>query len=245
MKGFHKGLAEDDLKSKIYDKVLFRRLVAFLKPYKSLVFISFILLLLITGTNLLAPVITQRAVDEVIVSNKNLLEFSIEYKRADFVSKYPRIKFKEYNFNDNYYLIFPNKKINYIPKTEVQELKESGRLHLKIVILQNKPDIQQILSTTEFVEISEDQLVVQNFDLISLRENNDLTKEQLRLLRREDINKLKLYGLMFFIVVFLQLLFTYFQIYFVNYAAQYAMYDLRRDLFYRLERSRRRSYMAY
>lgn len=236
MKGLHKGLAKDDLKSKIYDKVLFRRLVAYLKPYKFLVFISFILLLLITVTNLLAPVITQRAVDEVIVSNKNLLEFSIEYKRADFVKKYSRIKFKEYDFNDKYFLIFPNKKINFIPKTEIQELKESGKLLLKITVLQNKPEIQQILSTTEFVEISEDQLVVQNADLIELRENNDLTKEQLKLLRREDINKFKLYGLLFFTVVFLQLLFTYFQIYFVNYAAQYAMYDLRRDLFYRLER---------
>jgi len=236
VKGFHKGLAEDDLKSKIYDKVLFRRLVAYLKPYISLVFISFILLLLITGTNLLAPVITQRAVDEVIISNKNLLEFSSEHNKTDFVKKYSKIKFKEYDFNDKYYLIFPNKKINFISKMEVRELKESGRLHLKIAVLQNKPEIRQILNTTEFVEISEDQLVVQNSDLVELRENNDLTKEQLRLLRREDINKLKLYGLLFFIVVSLQLLFTYFQIYFVNYAAQYAMYDLRRDLFYRLER---------
>ena len=153
MKGFHKGLAEDDLKSKIYDKVLFRRLVAYLKPYISLVFISFILLLLITGTNLLAPVITQRAVDEVIVSNKNLLAFSSEHNKTDFVKKYSKIKFKEYDFNDKYYLIFPNKKINFIPKTEVQELKESGRMHLKIAVLQNKPDIQQILNITEFVEI--------------------------------------------------------------------------------------------
>ncbi|MBL7148814.1 MAG: ABC transporter ATP-binding protein [Candidatus Cloacimonetes bacterium] len=236
MKGLHKGLAKDDLKSKIYDKVLFRRLVAYLKPYKFLVFISFILLLLITGTNLLAPVISQRAVDEVIVSNKNLLEFTSEHNKTDFIKKYSRIKFKEYDFNDKYYLIFPNKKINFIPKTEIKELKESGKLLRKITVLQNKLEIQQILSTTEFVEISEDQLVVQNADLIELRENNDLTKEQLKLLRREDINKLKLYGLLFFGVVSLQLLFTYFQIYFVNYAAQYAMYDLRRDLFFRLER---------
>ncbi|MBT5420558.1 MAG: ABC transporter ATP-binding protein, partial [Candidatus Cloacimonetes bacterium] len=43
-------------------------------------------------------------------------------------------------------------------------------------------------------------------------------------------------GILFFAVISLQLFFTYFQVYFVNIAAQKAMYDLRRDLFYKLER---------
>ena len=106
MNQINKGMQEDVIQSKLYDKVLFRRLIVYLNPYKFLVYISFFLLLLITSVNLLAPVITQRAVDEVIVSNNNLLKFSRENEKSEFVEKYSRIKFKEFIFGDNYYLIF-------------------------------------------------------------------------------------------------------------------------------------------
>ncbi|MCK4655254.1 MAG: hypothetical protein KAU01_12500, partial [Candidatus Cloacimonetes bacterium] len=137
MRNLHKGLSEDIIKGKIYDKDLFKRIIIYLKPYRLLVIISFILLLLITATNLLSPVITQRAVDEIIVSNRNLIKFPDEYKENNFIQKYPKIKFTEFKFDDRFYLLFPNKKINFIEKNVIEELTDSGRFYAKIVILEN------------------------------------------------------------------------------------------------------------
>jgi ATP-binding cassette, subfamily B, multidrug efflux pump len=231
-----KGLVEDQIQGKIYDKVLFTRLIKYLKPYKLLVAISFVLLLLITGTNLLSPVITQRAVDRVILSNNNLIIFENKLQADKFSAEYPRIKFKSHSFEGSTYLIFPNKKINFIPKQKIEELKESSKILLKIAVLNNTEEVRKILSQEIFVEISDEEIVILNSTISEMKEAGNISKEDIRLLRKKDFDKLTIYGILFFVVITLQLVFTYFQVYFVNIAAQKAMYDLRRDLFYKLER---------
>ncbi|MBT4576591.1 MAG: hypothetical protein HOB92_09005, partial [Candidatus Cloacimonetes bacterium] len=236
MSKLEKGLAEDQIQGKIYDKVLFSRLIKYLKPYKLLVAISFVLLLLITGTNLLSPIITQRAVDRVILSNNNLIEFNNLLEADKFAEEFYRIKFKKYEFAGKGFLFFPNKRINFIPKQRIEDLKESGKILQKIAVINNTEETQKLLSEIEFIEISDEELVVLNATLNELKDNDNLSREQLKTLRKRDFDKLTFYGILFFAVISLQLFFTYFQVYFVNIAAQKAMYDLRRDLFYKLER---------
>jgi len=236
MRNLQKGLSEDTIQSKSYDKDLFKRIIVYLKPYKLLVIISFILLLFITATNLLAPVITQRAVDEIIVSNKNFIEFPDEYEKNDFIQKYSKIKFTEYKFEDKFYQIFPNKKINFIEKEVIKKLTDSGRFYAKIVVLENTQQNKDLLKSIRIEEISDDKMVVLSSELNGLKKSSEITKEELKSLRINDIKKLRIYGLIFFAVVTLQLVFAFFQIYSINYASQHAMYDLRRDLFLRLEK---------
>ncbi len=236
MSRLDKGLAEDQIQGKIYDKVLFSRLIKYLKPYKLLVSISFVLLLLITATNLLSPIITQRAVDRVILSNNNLIEFNSLSEAKEFSKEYKRIKFKQYEFTGKGYLFFSNKKINFIPKQRIEDLKESGKILQKIAVLNNTKEVLKLLSGIDFVEISNEELVVLNSILSELKDSGNLNREQMKLLRKRDFDKLTFYGILFFMIISLQLFFTYFQVYFVNIAAQKAMYDLRRDLFYKLER---------
>ncbi|MDO9577472.1 MAG: ABC transporter ATP-binding protein [Candidatus Cloacimonadales bacterium] len=236
MSKIDKGLVEDQLQGKIYDKVLFTRLIKYLKPYKLLVAISFVLLLLITGTNLLSPVITQRAVDRVILSNNDLIKFENLSQAEEFSAEYPRIKSKQYEFGGNGYLIFPHKKINFIPKSKIEELQESGKILQKIAVLNNTEEVRKILSNEDFIEISNQEIVILNSTIADMKEAGNISKEDIRLLRKKDFDKLILYGILFFAVITLQLVFTYFQVYYVNVAAQKAMYDLRRDLFFKLER---------
>jgi ATP-binding cassette, subfamily B, multidrug efflux pump len=236
MSQIDKGLVEDQIQGKIYDKVLFARLIKYLKPYKLLVAISFILLLLITGTNLLSPVITQRAVDRVILSNNDLVKFDEPAEAEDFSIEYPKIKPQQYKFNGKAYLIFPHKKINFIPKQKIEELKESDNILLKIAVLNNTTEVRHILSNVDFIEISSEEIVVLNSTISEMKQAGNISREEIKLLRKKDFDKLTWYGIIFFVVITLQLLFTYFQVYFVNVAAQKAMYDLRRDLFYKLER---------
>lgn len=236
MNKLDKGLAEDQIQGRIYDKVLFPRLIKYLKPYKLLVIISFILLLFITATNLLSPIITQRAVDRVILSNNNLIKFNNLSEAEEFSAEYPKIKFKQYEFASKGYLIFPKKKINFIPKQKIEYLKETGKILLKIAVLNNTEEVQSLLSEVNFIEVSGEELVVLNSTITELKNSGNLSREQLKIIRKRDFDKLIFYGILFFIVITSQLIFTYFQVYFVNIAAQKAMYDLRRDLFYRLER---------
>jgi len=211
-----KGLVEDQIQGKIYDKVLFSRLIKYLKPYKLLVAISFVLLLLITGTNLLSPVITQRAVDRVILSNNNLIKFDDFEDAEDFAAEYPRVKFRKSSFGGNAYLIFPNKKINFIPKPRIDELKESDMILLKIAILNNDQNVRNYLSNQDYIEISGDELVIPNSTLTEMKEAGILNKEEMKFIRKRDFDKLTLYGILFFVVITLQLFFTYFQVYFQN-----------------------------
>jgi len=236
MRKLEKGLSKDTVQGKIYDKDLFRRIIAFLKPYKLLVLISFILLLLITVTNLLAPMITQRAVDEIIVSNRNLIKFDDENIKNGFIQKYSKVKFTEFKFDDKFFLLFPNKKINFIEKKVIKKLTSSDRFYAKIVILENTQQNKDLLQSIRIEEISDDKIIVLNSELNELKKSDEITKKELKSLRINDIKKLKIYGLIFFAVISLQLVFTYFQIYSINFASQHAMYDLRRDLFLRLEK---------
>ena len=199
MSKLDKGLAEDQIQGKIYDKVLFSRLINYLKPYKLLVTISFVLLLLITATNLLSPIITQRAVDRVILSNNNLIEFDNLLEAEEFSSEYPRIKFKHYEFAGKGYLFFPNKKINFIPKQKIENLKESGKILQKIAVLNNTNEVQDLLSEIDFVEISNEELVVRNSTLTELKDTGNLSREQMKILRKRDFDKLTFYGILFFI----------------------------------------------
>ncbi|MCK4694324.1 MAG: hypothetical protein KAT74_01105, partial [Candidatus Cloacimonetes bacterium] len=223
MRNLQKGLSEDIVKGKIYDKVLFKRLVAYLKPYKRLVIISFILLLFITVTNLVSPVIAQRAVDEIIVSNRNLIEFDDEYEKNEVIKKYPKIKFKDFKFNNKFYLLFPNKKIQFIEKNVVKDFIDSGRFYEKIVILENTEQNKNLLKSIQIKEISDNKIVVLSSELNNLKQSEGISKEELKSLRIKDIKKLRIYGLVFFIVITLQLVFAFFQIYSINYASQHAM----------------------
>ncbi len=236
MRNLQKGLTEDTIQSKTYGKDLLKRIIVYLKPYKFLVIISFILLLLITATNLLSPIVTQRAVDEIIVSNRNLIEFDKECDKYDFIKKYPKIKFTEFEFSDKFYLLFHNKKIHFIEKDTIGKFTDSGRFYGKIVILENSQQNKNLLKSIRIKQISEKEIAVLSSELNALKKNDEISKAELKSLRINDINKLRIYGLVFFVVVTLQLIFSYFQIYSINYASQHAMYDLRRDLFLRLEK---------
>jgi len=226
----------DDLQKKVYDKQLLLRLIKYLKPYAFYVIISFILLLTITAAELALPYITKSAVDDVIVSNKNLIIFNSAIEQTDFQKKYPKIKSKPYHFEEKYYLIFPNTKLNFIRKEDADSLRKNGNLIRKIVVTDNSEKNRQILADAKFDEISKSQIAVSAAELKRLQKQKEITGKELRFLRFHDLKKLKFFAFLFFGIVIIQFVLTYFQVYSINFAAQHAMYDLRTALFARLEK---------
>ncbi|HCX72745.1 MAG TPA: ABC transporter permease, partial [Candidatus Cloacimonas sp.] len=80
------------------------------------------------------------------------------------------------------------------------------------------------------------KVVVFSDQLKKLQDSGELNKQDLYKLRQNDLHTLKIFGLVFLGVVILQLVLSFLQIYFMNYASQHAMYDLRCKLFATLER---------
>jgi len=228
--------SEDDIKEKAYDKELFKKLLKYLLPYWKLVAISFVLLLLFAAAELAVPYVTKIAVDEIISPNKDLIIFYDEHKKNEFVDNNSSVKFSEYEYNNRYFLVFPNDKLYYFDKEVINNLKTGDQFVKKILILENNKDLSKIISLTNFNLISNEKIAIPAEELEDLRKQNKISDAQLKQLRGKDISKLKVYGLIFLSILVFQFGFTYFQIYSINYAAQHAMYDLRRDLFSHLEK---------
>ncbi len=217
--------SDDDLKAKVYDKELFKKLIRYLKPYLKLVIISFVLLIMIAVIRVSIPIIQKKGVDEIIAAKKDAIYFASEKEKNDFIKKYSKIKFKTYKNSNGFYLIFPEKKLNYFEK------KDSLKFIKRVTIIQNNKENQKLLGKDKIIPIENGKAIVRIPDIMKLKEEKKITSNQLFSIRYLDIQKLKFYSLIFLILVVSELFFTYIQIYSINYASQHAMYDLRREAF--------------
>jgi len=230
------GFSEDDIKAKVYDGQMMKKLLKYLKSYKFYVFISFLMLILIAAGELAVPAVTKIAVDEHIVSNKDLIAFDTQLEQEDFKTRYKKVKFKEYAYKDKFYLLFPAHKLSFITEKDIAQLKQEKRLLRKVTLLKNKDASLELLKGLDVKTLSKDFAAVRAEDLLRLKKEGILDKDQLRNLQTYNIHRLRLFGLILFLIIASQFAFYYFQIFTINYASQHAMYDLRRDVFAHVSR---------
>jgi hypothetical protein len=69
------GFQADDIKGKIYDRRLYGKLLAYLKPYLKWVILSFVILMLVAGAEVVLPLIQRSAIDDHIVSDRSIAVF--------------------------------------------------------------------------------------------------------------------------------------------------------------------------
>lgn len=230
------GFSEDDIKAKVYDGQMMKKLLKYLKPYKFYVFISFLMLILIAAGELAVPAVTKIAVDEYIVSNKDLIEFDTKIAQEDFKTRYKKVKFKEYAYKDKFYLLFPAHKLSFITEKDIAQLKQEKRLLSKVTLLKNKAASLELLKGLDVKTLSKDFAAVRAEDLLRLKKEGILDKDQLRNLQTYNIHRLRFFGFILFLIIASQFVFYYFQIFTINYASQHAMYGLRRDVFAHVSR---------
>jgi hypothetical protein len=94
--GGHGGFQDDVIQGKVYDSRLYKRLLKYLKPYLWLVIISFLILTVITVTELVLPLITRSAIDDYIISDKALIAFNNPVQLQEFNGRYKILKLKSY-----------------------------------------------------------------------------------------------------------------------------------------------------
>jgi len=187
------GFSEDDIKAKVYDSQMMKKLLRYLKSYKFYVFISFLMLILIAAGELAVPAVTKIAVDEYIVSNKDLIAFDTQLEQEDFKTRYKKVKFKEYAYKNKYYLIFPDQKLSFIAEKEISQLKQQKRLLSKITLLKNKASNLVLLKNLDVKTLSKDFAAVRAEDLLRLKKEGIIDKGQLRKLQIYNIHRLRLF----------------------------------------------------
>jgi len=119
------GFTDDILQGKVYDSRLYKRLLKYLKPYLWLVVISFMILSVITVTELILPLITRSAIDNHIVSDKAMIVFDNQNQYMEFDERYHNLKLKTYILNGNTVVILPTRSRSkldkpYLPAAQAQ-----------------------------------------------------------------------------------------------------------------------------
>ena len=172
--------SEDDMKGKIYDKELYRKLLRYLKPYWKLVAVSFILLLLFAAAELAVPYVTKVAVDQIVSPNTNLISFNSEAGREKFLKENADIKFENYSYDGSYFLSFSNDKLYYLAESIVEELNEQDRFFKKVVFLKNNKTVLDKIEGINFLTISAELIAVGRFRAIHRLPENILARWNIR-----------------------------------------------------------------
>ncbi len=141
------GFAEDDLKNRVFDKRLYGRMLRYLLPYLKWVVISFLILMVVAGAELVQPLIQQRAIDDHIVSDKNIAIFDSEAGIDAFLAKYEILKLKKLAEGGKYFLVIPSKEMNKINRADVLDLQSRGVLSTaKVFLIEDKASNVAILN---------------------------------------------------------------------------------------------------
>lgn len=240
------GFGSDELKNKIYDRRLFGKMMHYLKPYLKWVVLSFFILMLVSGAEVVLPLIQRSAIDDYIISDKSIAIFNDEAAYTDFYQRYHKLKFKEYAYGDQHFIILSAKDNNKINRSDIAELKAKGILgtstvHLitdkakHIAILNQHLSENRLPTATKtgmkgWFRLGSGKIAVSKDELLTLPNKDRLA------VRSEASRSLFYLALIFFGIISLRLVTSYLQSVITAYFSQMAMADLRHDVFAHLQK---------
>ncbi|MCB5245401.1 MAG: ABC transporter ATP-binding protein [Candidatus Cloacimonadaceae bacterium] len=250
MGGGHGGgkeiIASDEVKTKIFDRRLLGRLLHYLKPYLIGVIVSFLIVMVVSFAELVQPLIQQRAIDDYIVSDKNIAIFQDEESANSFLNKYSYLKLKKLTYENRHFIILKSADLNKINQKDILEFQNEGIIsEEKVFLLVDKPENIRILNKY-LKEDTNPQGGKEGFKgwfrvgdrqiAISRDQLNIVPKEDRFKLRNEAANQLIWLALAFLAISIIRFIAGYFQVVITTTFSQKAMNDLRHDAFAHLQR---------
>ena len=237
----HSSITQDDVKGKIYDRRLYGKMLYYLKPYLSLVFVSFAILMIVAGAEVVLPLIQRTAIDDYIVSDKSLLVFDSADEAQGFATKNKVLKLKDYSGNGQYYYILSTKEKNKLNRQDLKELETTHKISpVNIFLLNdtrfNRSILEKYLSANDRPEITSQGIKgwfsIGSDKIAISRDQLEMipAKERMRV-RSDASHSLLRLALIFFSIILLRLGASYFQTVLTNTFSQRAMNDLRHDVF--------------
>jgi ATP-binding cassette subfamily B multidrug efflux pump len=196
---------EDESLGKQYDSKLMRRLLKYAKPYKGLITIVVILMLIVICFDLLMPYIIKNVIDNNINSNKSIYTITDKQKKDS-------IKV------DN----------KYITRGKLEE----GVRGTLVYDSTNEPYIVEGVVEENTKYTIEENLFIQNNNKFTVYKIN---KEDLTILRQEDLKAVSNSALLILAICGGMFILNYTQIYILQYTGQKIVFNIRATVFKHVE----------
>jgi len=225
------GYIEEGKLGKAYDIKLMARLGRYLKPYRTLIGLSLLCVLIMTALDLLIPYLTKETIDRFIVISWREVALkgngSPEEKRL--LSRYGQDlipRGKEGRF------LLPPEVLRSMDRREMASFQKSGLLteNRYYLFIPEKPKDEAILKKYPSVFERAGDTWILSFDRM-----NEVRREDLLALRGKDVEGILRIALFVVFILIAHFGINYVQVYLMEVAGQKVMHDLRMEVFSHLQ----------
>jgi ABC-type multidrug transport system fused ATPase/permease subunit len=221
------GYMEEGKLGKPYDLKLIARLGGFLRPYRGLMSLSLLFVLMMAGLDVFIPYLTKEAIDRYIVvaAREVVLKEEGSPEERHFLNRYGRELVPE---KEKGKFLLPPDVLRSMDRKEISRFQKSGLLteNRYYLFVPKKPEEEKVLKKyPSFFERSGSHW------FISLDRMKELKKEDLLVLRGKDVAGVLRIALLVVFILFVNFGLNFSQVYTMEVAGQKMMHDLRMAVF--------------
>ncbi|RKX94923.1 MAG: hypothetical protein DRP84_05770 [Spirochaetes bacterium] len=216
----------------IYNREIFSLLFKYIFRYKRYLIYAILFVAVITPINLIIPYFFKNVIDNVVFKKgylyKNSYEVShlISMKEINLLLKKAR-----FLVGDKYFI--PSSSLRYLSKKEKTQLGEKGIISKDEFVLIEKPVLNDEIKLrfSELIRNKKLYLYPNNIYLLNINSLSNFKVSELLKIRQKDLKRLEIFIAVIFLLLIIQFFSSYLQILSLMKLSQYAMRDLRKDLF--------------
>ena len=197
------------------DKKIFYKLSQYAKPYLGKIVILFFLVLAVSIIQICLPVITKNVIDNYI--DRSHLRLTNNQEAREITDNY-----KSYRIEADKYIFIPS---NILSRDDYFNLQRKDIIFPeKYFLFKDEKDFT-ILKEYQLQSIRTDKGIFVPYSGI-----NKISKDNLKVLRKNDLSKVKLFALIYIGLLLFSFIFNYFQVIMMAVVSEKMMYDLRSNL---------------
>jgi ABC-type multidrug transport system fused ATPase/permease subunit len=197
------------------DKKIFLKLYQYAKPYLGKIIILFFLVLAISAIEICLPIIIKNTVDNYI--ERSHLQIILNDKSREIIDNY-----KSYRVVTEKYIFVPS---NILSKDDYLELQREEVISPeKYLLFRNKKELSK-LKQYQIHTIETEQGI-----FVPYSETKKIPKDNLKILRQNDLSRVRLFALFYIGLLLISFMFNYLQVNMMAVVSEKMMYDLRSNL---------------
>ena len=231
---FKQSGIDDNKKSngKIYNGEIFSLLFKYILRYKKYLIYAILFVVIITPINLVIPYIFKSVIDNVIFKRGYIYTNNITVKHLLNEKQAKLILRKSTDLVKGNFFI-PSSNLKYLSKNEKRTMRQLGIISKDEYILIEKPEINREIKEKFNKLIKKHELLAYPSEIYLLNINaiDNFKVSEIMQIRQNDIKKLEISISIIFGLLIIQFFSSYFQILSLMKLSQFAMKDLRMDLF--------------
>ncbi len=225
------GYMEEGHLGRPYDLKLMLRLGGYLKPYWSLISLSLLFILVMAGLDLLIPYLTKEAIDRYLLASAReiVLKGDGSYEEIQFLNRYGQMLLPQ---KEKGKYLLPPERLATMDRSEVARLQKSGLLtenRYYLFLPQTQQEEALFQKYPSLFERSGPYLFI-GYDRL-----RELKRDDLLILRARDLRGVSRIALLMVLILSLNFILTFSQVYAMEVAGQKMMHDLRMKVFSHLQ----------